>query len=63
MTTLIPSPVDLHHEGRTFLLSLLHYRILCGGTIDESSWRDAFGQAADYQTVVDARRELAGVTA
>lgn len=56
----VPSPVvGLHHEGRMYLLSLVHYRILCGEPVDEQYWRDAFGQAADYQTVLDARRELA----
>ena len=59
MTAPIPSPIDLRHEGRTFLLSLLHFRVLCGAPIDDESWRDAFGQAADYQTVVDARHEVA----
>lgn len=61
MPDAIPSPVDLPREGKIYLLSLLHFRILCGDTIDTESWRDAWGQAADYQTVVNARRELAGV--
>ena len=55
----IPSPADLRHEGRAYLITLLHFRILCGDTIDAEYWRDAWGQAADYQTVVDARKVLA----
>lgn len=62
MTAPIPSPVALRHEGRVFLLSLLHIRVVCGAPIDAESWQDAYDQAVSYQTVFDARRELAGVT-
>lgn len=55
----IPAPTDLHSEGRTYLLMLLYFNVVCGVPVDADAWRDAFGQAVDYQQVVVARRELA----
>lgn len=55
----IPGPTDIRSEGRTYLLTLLYWNVVCGVPVDADAWRDAYGQAADYQTVVDARRELA----
>lgn len=59
----LPGALPLGHEGRLFLLSWLHADVICGRPITADSWRDAWGRAADYQTVVNLRAELAGVSA
>ena len=56
----IPHIVELDHAGRMFLLGWLQVEVICGRPITAASWRDAFGRAADYQTVVAARTVLAG---
>lgn len=54
----IPTPTDLRSEGKTYLLMLLYFNVVCGVPVDAVAWREAFGQAADYQQVVEGRREL-----
>jgi len=60
-TVPIPHIVELDHAGRMFLLGWLQVEVICGRPITAVSWREAFGRAADYQTVVAARTVLAGV--
>lgn len=57
MTT--PHIASLDHVGRTFLLGCLQFDILLDRPITAESWREAYGRAADYQTVVAARTVLA----
>jgi hypothetical protein len=59
----IPDALPLGREGRLYLLSWLHGDVVAGVQIDAVEWRDAWGRAADYQTVCNARRVLAEVTA
>lgn len=54
-----PSIGLLGCEGRMHLLAWAEMQVLIGLPVDASSWRVAWGEAADYQTVVDARRVLA----
>lgn len=61
MTT-IPDALPLDHAGRMFLLAWLHNDLTAGRPITAESWREAWGRAADYQTVCNARAVLAGVT-
>ena len=63
MNAPIPAPLTLAYEGQMFLLQWLHMQVVCGVPVDAEAWRRAYGEAADYQTVVDARRELAKVAA
>ena len=49
-------------EGRMHLLAWAEMQVVCGLPIDAVEWRDAWGRAADYQTVCNARRVLAEVT-
>lgn len=58
-TTPIPHIVELDHAGRMFLLGWLQVEVICGRPITASSWRDAWGRAADVQTVANARTVLA----
>lgn len=58
-TTPIPHIVELDHAGRMFLLGWLQVEVICGRPITAVSWRDAFGRAADYQTVANAEVALA----
>jgi hypothetical protein len=44
-----------------YLLAWAEMQVVCGIPITGGSWRDAWSEAADYQTVVDGRRVLAGV--
>lgn len=53
------APLALGPEGRLFLLSWLHADVLSNVPITEQSWREAWGKAADYQTVVNAKAALA----
>lgn len=57
--TPLPTINDLGREGRAFLLAWVQTQILCDRPVTAEVWRDAWAQAADYQTVVDARKVLA----
>lgn len=62
MTTPVPSVIALGHAGRMFLLTWLEGLVISDLPITAELWRDAWGRAADYQTVVNAR-EVLGVEA
>lgn len=57
--TAAAAPLALGDAGRLYLLAWLHADVLSDVPITEQSWRDAWGKAADYQTVVNARAVLA----
>jgi hypothetical protein len=54
----IPSVTSLGSAGRMFLVTWLEGLVFSDLPVDAAAWRDAWGRAADYQTVVDARRAL-----
>lgn len=54
-----PSIAHLGAEGRIHLLSWAEMQIACNLPVNAETWRQAYGQAADCQTVVTMRRELA----
>jgi hypothetical protein len=58
-----PSALLLGDAGRVFLLTWLEVDVNLGRPVTVESWRDAWGRAADYQTVWNARQVLEGVTA
>jgi hypothetical protein len=58
-TAPIPDALTLGPEGRLYLLSWLHANVVCDIPITSEEWRRAWGNAADYQTAVNARRVLA----
>ena len=58
LPTPIPSALPLDHEGRLFLLSWLHADLTSDRPVTAESWRVAWGRAADYQTVVNAKAVL-----
>lgn len=53
-----PTILDLDSAGRSFMLSWLAFDALVG-RIPADVWAEAYGRAADYQTVVNARELLA----
>jgi hypothetical protein len=55
---MIPTALPLGHEGRLFLLSWLRADVLSDVPVTAESWRAAWGMAADYQTLVNAREVL-----
>ena len=59
--TPVPSVIDLGHAGRMFLVTWLEGLVISDLPITADAWRDAWGRAADYQTVVNARAALAEV--
>lgn len=60
---MIPNALPINPDARLFMLTWLEADLHMGRTITPDSWRAAYGRAADYQTVVEARKVLAGVSA
>ncbi len=58
----IPTPLALGDTGRMFLLTWLEVDVLLGRPVTVDSWRAAYGRAADHETVLNARAELAGAS-
>lgn len=53
-------PINLSSRGREFMFAWLSgIRGYTGAAPTEDHWREAYGRAADYQTVVAARELLA----
>lgn len=55
----VPDALPLDRAGRMFLLAFLHADLASGVPVTVDSWRTAYGLAADYQTVVNAKAVLA----
>lgn len=55
----LPSALFLDHIGQAHFTGRLHADLSSGLTITAESWRHAWGRAADYQTVANARAVLA----
>ena len=54
-----PSALPLDPGARLFMLTTLQAAAIIAGPKAVESWREAYGRAADYQTVVAARTVLA----
>lgn len=57
----MPDVLRLRLEGFVHMLTTIETDLILGRTITPDSWRAAYGRAADYQTVCEARKVLAGV--
>jgi len=55
----LPDILTLDRQARTYMLSWLSADIRLGRTVDAAAWREAYGAAADFQTVAAAREVLA----
>lgn len=49
----------LDDDARLYMLATLDAHLTLRGTGTREGWDEAYGAAADFQTVRDARRELA----